>query len=37
MKKEEILIVGDLHGNWGSFNNLLNDKKPSIVLQCGDY
>lgn len=32
-----ILAVGDLHGDWGSFNNLINKKKPEIILQCGDF
>ncbi len=37
MNKKGILVVGDLHGKWELFNNLLNYRKPIIVLQCGDY
>lgn len=33
----DILIVGDLHGDWGKLNQLLTVKKPDIVLQVGDF
>lgn len=33
----KILIVGDLHGDWGKLNALLTKKQPDIVLQCGDF
>ena len=33
----EIIVVGDLHGDWGSINKLINDKQPDIILQCGDF
>lgn len=32
-----ILIVGDTHGNWGALNTLMQKKKPSLVIQCGDF
>ena len=32
-----VLIVGDLHGDWGSLNALMAKKRPDIVLQCGDF
>ena len=32
-----IIVVGDIHGDWAALNNLMNKKKPSIVLQCGDF
>lgn len=32
-----ILAVGDIHGDWGKLNTLVNKKRPSIVLQCGDF
>ncbi len=32
-----ILIVGDLHGDWQKINILINKKKPDIILQCGDF
>lgn len=34
---DNILVVGDLHGDWGCLNALINTKRPSIVLQCGDF
>jgi Icc-related predicted phosphoesterase len=33
----KILIVGDLHGDWGKLNQLLTKKNPDIVFQCGDF
>jgi len=35
--RSEILIVGDVHGDFGTLNQLMNKKKPKIVLQCGDF
>ena len=31
------LIVGDIHGDWGKLNALMQKKQPDIVLQCGDF
>ncbi len=33
----EIVIVGDVHGDWGKINTLMNKKNPDIILQCGDF
>lgn len=33
----KILIVGDLHGDWGRLNTLITNKNPDIILQCGDF
>ena len=33
----KVLVVGDLRGEWGSLNTLINKKNPDIVLQCGDF
>lgn len=33
----KILIVGDIHGDWGKLNALITKKQPYIVLQCGDF
>lgn len=33
----KIMILGDVHGEWGALNTLLNKKRPDIVLQCGDF
>jgi len=37
MSNNKIIVVGDLHGNWGSLNTLISKKSPEIVLQCGDF
>jgi len=33
----KILIVGDIHNEFGRLNNLINKKKPEIVICCGDF
>ena len=33
----KILVCGDIHGNWGHLNKLINKKNPDIILQCGDF
>ena len=35
MKK--IIIMGDVHADFGSLNQFLNKKRPDIILQCGDF
>ena len=32
-----VMVVGDIHRGFGEFNELLNKRKPEIVLQCGDF
>ena len=32
-----IIIIGDIHADFGALNRFLNKKKPNIVLQCGDF
>lgn len=32
-----ILLVGDIHGEFGKLNTLITKKKPCLVLQCGDF
>ena len=32
-----VLIVGDIHSSWKQFNELIQQHKPDIVLQCGDF
>lgn len=34
---DKVLIVGDIHGEWGKLNKLINNKEPDIVIQCGDF
>lgn len=31
------LIVGDIHGEWGHLNTLIDKKKPDYILQLGDF
>ncbi len=33
----KVLIVGDVHGEWGKLNTLINKKKPDIILSTGDF
>ncbi|MBE1427030.1 Icc-related predicted phosphoesterase [Desulfomicrobium macestii] len=33
----KIIIMGDIHADFGSVNQFLNKQKPDIVLQCGDF
>lgn len=33
----KILIVGDIHNEFGKLNTLLNKKKPDLVLSVGDF
>lgn len=37
MGMEKILIVGDIHGDWGKMNALMQQKQPDIAIQCGDF
>lgn len=37
MKKNNVIVCGDIHGKWGPLNKLINKKRPSIILQCGDF
>jgi len=36
-KLKDIIVAGDIHGEWGYLNKLINLKKPKIILQCGDF
>lgn len=33
----KILMVGDIHGEWGKLNALINKQKPDILFQLGDF
>lgn len=35
MKK--IIVCGDIHGEYGQLNMLINRHRPDMVLQCGDF
>ena len=32
-----ILVVGDIHGDFAALNSLINKKRPSTILQVGDF
>jgi hypothetical protein len=32
-----VIITGDIHGEWGKLNALINKKKPDILIVCGDF
>lgn len=34
---EKIIITGDIHGDWGYLNTLINKKNPHILIVCGDF
>ncbi len=31
------IITGDIHGDFGPLNNLINRKRPDVVVVCGDF
>lgn len=33
----KIIALGDVHGEFGRLNTIINRKRPSIILQCGDF
>ncbi len=37
MNNEKIIVVGDLHGQFGQLNRLIAETKPGIVLSVGDF
>ena len=32
----KVIVVGDIHGDFGALNMLINKKSPDVVVQCGD-
>lgn len=32
-----IIVMGDIHGNWNALNKVVEEKRPDIILQCGDF
>ena len=36
-KSKNIIVLGDIHARWGLVNDLINKKKPEIILQVGDF
>lgn len=37
MVSENIYVVGDIHGDWGSLNAFMAEKRPKAILQTGDF
>lgn len=33
----KIVIMGDIHADFGALNRFVNKQKPDIILQCGDF
>ena len=33
----KIIVAGDIHGDWGGINSLINKHNPDYILQCGDF
>lgn len=37
MNTYDIIVAGDIHGCFGDLNQLINQRKPKILLQAGDF
>ena len=37
MENRPIIVMGDVHRDFGGLNTLLNKMSPHIILQCGDF
>jgi hypothetical protein len=35
--ENEIVVVGDIHGDFGTLNTLINKRQPKMILQVGDF
>jgi len=33
----KIMILGDVHGEFGKLNQLINRRKPDLIIACGDF
>ena len=33
----KILVTGDVHMRFGNLNDLINEKKPDLIICCGDF
>ena len=36
-KQKNVIVLGDIHARWGPVNALINKRKPSVILQVGDF
>lgn len=34
---ENIIVTGDIHGDWEALNKLIKDTRPELVICCGDF
>lgn len=32
-----IVVTGDIHGEFSKLNDLINKKRPELILCCGDF
>ena len=37
MKSQDIIVIGDVHGDFGTLNQFIAKKRPKIVFACGDF
>jgi hypothetical protein len=35
--KDQVVVMGDIHGDFGGLNTFINKHQPGVVLQCGDF
>lgn len=35
--KTSVVVMGDIHREFGALNSWINKKQPSLILQCGDF
>ncbi|MGI9571130.1 MAG: metallophosphoesterase family protein [Desulfobulbia bacterium] len=35
--KNDIVVMGDIHGDFGTLNAFINKRKPKMILQVGDF
>jgi len=33
----KVMILGDIHGEFGTLNTLINRRKPDLIIACGDF
>ena len=35
--EHDIVVIGDVHGDFGRLNTFVNHKRPTLLLRCGDF
>jgi len=36
-KNNQVIVMGDIHGEWGRISEFVNKRHPKLILQCGDF